>query len=572
MKLNRSLGTKKFDSIFSAATLEMIVGVMFSATDVFVTGHIVGIDGLAAMGIFTPLTAISIFVELLISAGTGMVYAGYIGQYKTDDANKAFGTGLIISIIAGVLFSLIVYISLPAYISFVGVSDNIRELILSYMTYVYLNMLIAPVVSLLCEMVYADGDEAIGAAANIVMPLLNVVISVLLGRRMGIMGIGLGTLLSTLAASLILAVHFFKKKNNLHPKLGIKKDDIREMVLFGINDEMMLLLLPVLFFIITKIMTAFFGERYLPILTVIYTIIELTIVFEASGEAMKPIVPMYLGDDNKPAIKKLAIHAIKVNILLAIIFLILMVSFAKQINAVFDMDEPYLMTLCTIGIRIYAIAFPGLSINSVFNSIYLMTGHKGLALLENVLTMFVSNVLVVPVCMWVFGIYGVWIGFAIAPYFAMLMFFTIVFLKFGKKHFPLLLDDAGIIVDTASIALNKQNIEDAVCSARDFLRDNSIDPITVNRVEFLMEEVLMETMVRNKDKKVAAEYCIRIGKDDVRLSIWDTGVIFDITYSDNEVESFRTYIISSFMGVASAKKNMVATNFNRNTFLFKLRK
>ena len=89
MKVDRSLGLRKFDSILMTSTFEMAIGVLISLSDTAVTGHIIGADGLSAMNIISPITGMTIFTENLIAVGTSMLYARRKGEYDDQGAGSA---------------------------------------------------------------------------------------------------------------------------------------------------------------------------------------------------------------------------------------------------------------------------------------------------------------------------------------------------------------------------------------------------------------------------------------------------------------------------------------------------
>ena len=213
MNPRKSLGRKKFNAILIASVLEMVVDVMMSIIDTAVTGHVIGTIGLSALNIVAPITGITIFTENLFATGTSMLYANYAGKYETDKADKAFGMGIIMSLIVGIGTSLAISAILPLYLSYMNVSDTIMTSVNQFMTFIRIELAITPLFELIVSMIFADGDEILGTAANVSETVLNIVLSIILGKKMGMMGISLGSLLSVLVSSCLLAAHFFKKKN-----------------------------------------------------------------------------------------------------------------------------------------------------------------------------------------------------------------------------------------------------------------------------------------------------------------------------------------------------------------------
>ena len=87
------------------------------------------------------------------------------------------------------------------------------------------------------------------------------------------------------------------------------------------------------------------------------------------------------------------------------------------------------------------------------------------------------------------------------------------------------------------------------------------------RAALMTEEVLMAVKDRNRGRKVLGEVTLDLN-DGVRLILRDDGEIFDITDSDQEISSLRTFLVASIMESQSGRLNLVTTGFNRNVFQF----
>ena len=183
MNLRKSLGRRKFNAILIASLFEMVVDVMMSIIDTAVTGHVIGPIGLSALNIVAPITGFTIFTENLFATGTAAVYANYVGKYETDKADKAFGAGILMSLFVGIGTSLIISAVLPLYLSYMKVSEEIVTCVNQFMAFVRIELAITPVFELIVSMIFVDGDEILGTAANISETVLNIVLSVILGRK-----------------------------------------------------------------------------------------------------------------------------------------------------------------------------------------------------------------------------------------------------------------------------------------------------------------------------------------------------------------------------------------------------
>ena len=575
MKWKDSLGRHKFDSILFAATIEMAIGIVMSLIDTSVSGHILGVGGLSAMNLIGPITGFTIFTEGLFSVGTSMVYATYKGDYKEEKAEAAFGTGLVASIVLGLLTSLVLLLVVPPYLAYLGVSAEIKELVTDFLFFLYPQLAMAPVYQLLAQMVITDGGEGAGTAANIVETVLNLVLSIILGMKMGIMGIGLGTLISNLAGLGIVSLHFLSKRNGLRARLAFDPENLKRMLFFGANDSSMFFLMPILSFVTTKFVILEFGEYYLPILTIIYSIFELTMIFEATGEAMRPIMPIYNGNRNYKVIKRILDHSLLVNLRRAVVFSLFLLIGGSYIPVAFDITDPVLLNECTAALRIYALAGPGLAVVANFNSFYLNTCKPILAAFESVLnTLVCILVLSLPLGM-LFGIKGMMLGYALAPYLTAAILFGYVYLHYGKELFPGLIPQTDNPVFYRTILLEEKEIMTLVYDVHAFLEENHISTKSQGTIELTLEELLSLIRDRNqkanegkKPQKIYAECFIRIDNNGIDLSIWDSGEIFDITDVDSDVVNFRSFVVGMIMSRQDVKMHMVATSFNRNFFHF----
>ena len=565
---NRTLGIRKFDRILMASAIEMIVGIVIELIDSAVTGHIVGMAGLSAMNVVAPVLGFTIFTENLFSVGTSMLYAKRTGEYRKKASEQIFGMGLSLSSLVGVMTFAVITLLLPLYLDAIGVHGRVREYVMIYMSFLRFELMLSPVYEVLNLLITTDGDEFLSMASNIARPLLNIALSIWLGRRYGIAGIGMGTLISAVVALAILMLHFFSQRSSLRPRRYFSWKDLRSMLLFGWNDSAMFFVLPALFFVITKLVILRFGETWLPVLTVLYAVIEITSVFESTGEAMRAILPIYMGDQNNRAVLRLTKHSRRVNQIFGVLFGVVLLVAADWIPLAFDIEEPYLLAVCARGLRIFAIACPTLSEMALVNSFYLNTGKPKIAMLETLLAQLVCPlVLVVPMIL-LFGMDGIFIGFAASAYLALLILGVVLYTRFGRESFPYYLKDNGCPILDEEVALDEADVMAFVGRVDGFLSAHGMAKKTALRVELACEEYLLLIRDQNKDEKVVAECCVRVEPGDVVLSIWDSGEVFDMTDEDAFPGSMRGFVVASLMVRQTGKKHMIATSFNRNCFRF----
>lgn len=567
----RTLGIRKFDSILLASACEMIVGVLISISDTAITGHVIGMKGLSAMNAISPLLGFTIFTEGLFSVGTSMLYAKRSGEYEQKEADQVFGMGLMLSCITGVLTFIAVSVMLRFYLGTLGLSEQITQYVIVFMGILRFDLMLQPVYELVNTMITTDGDEYLGMASNIAAPLVNIVLSIILGRMYGIAGIAMGSVISTVIAFAILGLHFLSKRNSLRPAWYFSWQDFKAMCLFGWNDSAMFFVLPFLFYVITRLMIACWGESYLPVLSVLYAVIEMTSVFESTGEAMRPILPIYIGDKNVPAVLGLTKHSRTVNLILGFAFGGVLAVGAPWIPLAFDITDPALAQICIDGMRIFAIACPMLALMSLMNSYYLNTDKPGLAMLETILVQFLCPLVLAGLFIYFTSPEGLFVGYAASPYLAAVLLFAYIRIRYGREGFPYYIEDNTLALLDEGVQLDRDGIRAFTDKAGIFLRDHKVDEHIVSAVELTSDTVLLFIKEKNPDDLVSAECCLRIEPGRVYFSIWDSGEIFDITDAASGTDSFRSKVMARIIKERLIeKKHMTVTSFNRNAFQFSL--
>ena len=105
--------------------------------------------------------------------------------------------------------------------------------------------------------------------------------------------------------------------------------------------------------------------------------------------------------------------------------------------------------------------------------------------------------------------------------------------------------------------------------AEKFLTAHNILHSKINDVMLIIEETGMLILEHNEGRKIQAEITIKAGKG-IEIIMRDDGEIFDITDTDSDIISFRSYIVANVMAAHKDRRNLTTTSFNRNDFYIPL--
>lgn len=202
---------KKFRSMLLTGTLTMAVLYIMLLCDNIIAGFFIGEKGVAAINAITPVTGIITFFSTVIAIGSGILYSREIGEMNKRRADEIYGQGMILSVTIAVFSALALALCRDVYFRANGVTGEIYELASAYYQWTPLNAALSVMVNYLTQMVYTDGDETCNNISYGFQIGGNIVLSVLLARFLGMVGIILGTIIGNVLGLLQSAGTFSRK-------------------------------------------------------------------------------------------------------------------------------------------------------------------------------------------------------------------------------------------------------------------------------------------------------------------------------------------------------------------------
>ena len=113
---------------------------LYNAADLIVVGKFEGDIALAAVGSTNSLTNLVVGLFMGLSAGAGVSVAHYLGAKREKEVSGVLHTSIFLSVILGVLVSVIGYVFAPAMLRMMGNPDNVIEYSTLYIRIIFLGM------------------------------------------------------------------------------------------------------------------------------------------------------------------------------------------------------------------------------------------------------------------------------------------------------------------------------------------------------------------------------------------------------------------------------------------------
>ena len=553
-----------------SSSISLLVITVLALSDTLIAGVMLGEEAVSAICLVVPAYSLAGFAGCLISLGVPIIYSRAMGEFNKERADRCFAFGVFMAVTMGLVLYIVFMLFGDAYLRFYEPSTVVFNAAKDYFFWYKYTILLLPIMTLMDEMVLADGDETLSMVSGIVQIVGNIVCSIVFAKFVGIEGIGFGSFIGTLVALLVAFAHLLRKGNSLKLGFYFSLKLLVDVVKYSAIDAGTYLFLACFTAVMNRFITFAYGPEMLVLGAVILFVKEIQIVFDGVGEAFTPLMNIYLGEESYDAVKKCYNLSLKTAVVEGLALTLLMILVAPFIVELYDISDPAVYSYAVLGVRIEVFGLVFLSLLYLLSSYYLLIDKIKLGFVMSAL----RDVLVVtPVCVvlgYFFGIYGMFAGVAIGP--ALTYVITVLYIRFryGKDNYPLLLSEKlkGFKHKFYEFKLNPESIVGTQHQVEKFLVENNIGKKTISKVKLLIEDLYMLIYEKNgADKAVYAECTVIIRETGVQIITKDDGVLFDLSNEDVVAGSIVEFMVSGYMEkLKDNKKYLTTMSYNRNTF------
>ncbi len=563
-----SLMSRKFYSMLFGGTLTMMVTAVLLMSDSVIAGTVIGADAVAGITLVTPLYAAAGFFGSVFSLGIPILYSVEMGKFNRKGADQVFGFGFAMAFATGAALFVLTSLFGDLYLTGCHPLPAVLEQARGYLFWMRFTMLCLPLDLLMASAVYADGDETISTAANLIQGVGNVGGSVVLSHWLGIQGISLASFVFTAVSLGVLFLHLIRKNNSLRLNLYFSRKILKKTLWYSIIDASSYLFLGIFTALMNRFVTVRFGGEFLILVSVAALCRELQLVFDGIGEAITPILSVYLGEDCFPGVRSIYRLAERTAVAEGLSVTAALFLCAPLVPAVLGISDPGVSETAVTGLRILSLGSPFVSLLYLSTSYDLLIDRIWLGLAVCGLRDLLAAAPLAALLGTLFGLPGFFVGLAVGPALAWLGSMRFLRARYGLDA-PLLLwqrerDKEALLYELTVEPEAVVRVRDEIGEA---LKAHGYDAKTVNRVMLLFEELFMLLREKNEGTTIQGECALVLKGDTVRMITRDTGVIFDLSDADQEISSLRSYVLSSVAEkVTSRKRHLVTMSFNRNVF------
>lgn len=558
----------KYRSILRSILVVEIVTYIFSLTDAVIAGNVVGEEGMAAVGLVWPLILMAQFLAVAVNGGTTLNYTQAVGRFDKDRAQEFFAQGISLALALGMAILLTMFLVRDAFVEWLGVSGHMAGTFVAYYNVIVFYCMLRPFTHLLESMVIADGGEKLAAGANVLSIIGNVVLSFWLAMRWGVSGIAWATLACDVLFIAIVGSWFFTSKCGLRIGWRWSLEDCRQIFRSGIVRASARAMVAVTMGILNAFVMQRFGEAEIVMLTVAANVVAMSHVFHGFPSSAQPLVGTLRGEGNRKAIRAL-LRTVSGDVLKAgLLISAAVVAFAPLFVRAFGIGGGDVYAPCVEAVRIVGATVFCHALLDLFIRYYIMIGQNGTAFFACFCKELATPLgLVLPLAALTGRAESIWIGFALAAVLAIFIAAAAVYWRHGKELFPFLLptdgDDKVFIYDfdatkENAVAMYEKAME--VLKAHGYSKNNQV------LAGIVIEDLVLLIREKNPNARqpILVEFTMILEEETIRLIFRDSGVIFNLTDINAEVESIRQYFVASITDSMTDNAHLMTTGYNRN--------
>lgn len=377
------------------SVLSMLVDALYNAVDQIFIGQGVGYLGITATTVTFPFVTIILSIATLLGIGGSVYTSMNMGAGKNKEAEKTLGAVLTLSVVIGLLFTLVCLTFLKPFVLAFGATDGTQgslPYVLDYASIILLGAPFSMAAITLSSMARADGNPLFAMGCFLVSAILNLILDpiYIFVLDWGVKGAAVATVTSQILSAVILLAYFLKKghmrlkRKNLCPTLSI----CGQVILLGLPACMIQIAATILQIALNKTVIrlgtpAISSEAALSVIGIILRVSSVVVsMCVGIGIGMQPIIGFNKGANLEQRVKETFQKAIGAATIVSVTGWLVCAIFPAAILRLFGMHEPAYMEFGIRCMRIFLLGMVVAGFQVVSTQYYLATGQaiKAMAL------------------------------------------------------------------------------------------------------------------------------------------------------------------------------------------------
>ena len=424
------LGTESIGKLLLKYSVPAIIGMMVNAlynvVDRMFIGNIPGVGPLAitGLGVTMPIMTIILAFGMLIGVGSATNISIKLGQKRKEEAESIIGNAISLSVIIGILITVIGILFSNSILKAFGASDATLVYAKAYISIILFGSVFNILGMMFNNIIRGDGNPKLSAIIMTVGCATNIVLDALFifGFNMGIQGAAFATVIPQAVTALWGISYYLRGKSNLKfrkSSLKLNKDIIKAICAIGSAPFAMQIAASMI-----QVLNNQGAMATISSIAMIFLMPSFGLV-----QGMQPIVGFNYGAKNYDRAKKTFI----ISVLASTSFFVvgaLVIQIAPQVLVGMFNKDAELMNITINGLRKYTLALPMIGISIVGTNYIQSTGRAKMAMVLSLLRQVIILIPMILILPKFLGLDGVWFAQPTADAISSILTAIVIFKEF----------------------------------------------------------------------------------------------------------------------------------------------
>ena len=416
----------------------MIFTSIYGVVDGFFVSNFAGKTEFTAVNLIMPFPMLLAAFGFMMGTGGSALVSMTLGQGKKKEANEMFSMIVKVTVIVGVIISILGILFIEEIALLLGATENLLEPCVTYGRLLLITLTPFMLQNLFQSFLVTAEKPTLGLAVTVIAGVTNMVLDyVLIGvLRWGITGAALATGISQVIGGVIPLI-FFLKKNSSELRIVPSKMDFRALgkACFNGSSEMMTnISLSFISILYNLQLLKYVGENGVAAYGVIMYVNFIFIsVFLGYAIGTAPIVGYNFGAKNQPEMKNVYKKSMVFNIVAGIKMCIIAVALSGVLSGIFVGYDQELFAMTKRAFAIYSLGFIVTGVNIYGSAFFTAVGDGVLSAILSFLRILFFQAIAVLALPLFFENDGVWMANVTAEVIALII--TVWLLAKNKKTY-----------------------------------------------------------------------------------------------------------------------------------------
>lgn len=421
------------------ATVGMFSNALYNLVDTIFIGQGVGSIGIAGVSIAFPLQMIISGFALMFGIGAASIVSLKLGEKKEEEAAKAAGNAMIMSLLVAALYAILGSIFIGPLLDFVGATQAIKPYAKDYLSIIYIGSIFLSFAMCCLNIIRAEGNPKQSMVIMLFGTLLNVILDPILIFRfdMGIKGAAIATIIAQMSSSL-LALRYFVSGKSI---LNLKKSSfilsfvmVKQTILLGTSTLIRQLGGSIVAILMNNYLGIYGGNEAIAAYGMIN---KLTIFFLMPMfgivQGFQPIAGFNYGAKKYHRVREVMKYTMFVCSIYGLTISIINIFFTRQLLLMFVADEN-VIEIAIIALRLLMSTMVLIGIQVIGASYFQAIGDSFFAIVFGLSRQFFILIPILIILPKFFGLLGIWMSSPIADIIATIL--TTIGVFFALKKLP----------------------------------------------------------------------------------------------------------------------------------------